>query len=163
GEYPTPEDAAWLAAEHGVTVVVSLQDDADLACKGLVLSALENAYRTHGLGFHRIPVPDGDDRHLAARLGDLVAPLDRLPHAGEVEDERRGRGRHVRGMVGRLGVATIPCRRVSGCIVPAAPVQHGPGGEDRAWPLSALRHGGTALALPCAREDRRMITTSMDI
>src|SRR2546422_9138791 len=74
GEYPTPEDAAWLAAEHGVTVVVSLQDDADLACKGLVLSALENAYRTHGLGFHRIPVPDGDDRHLAARLGEIVGP-----------------------------------------------------------------------------------------
>ena len=66
-----------------VTVVVSLQDDADLACKGLVLSALENAYRTHGLGFHRIPVPDGDDRHLAARLGDIVALLNRLTDAGE--------------------------------------------------------------------------------
>ena len=83
GEYPTPEDAAWLAAEHGVTVVVSLQDDTDLACKGLVLSALENAYCRHGLGFHRIPIPDGDDRHLAARLGDIVALLGRLVDAGE--------------------------------------------------------------------------------
>jgi len=83
GEYPTPEDAAWLRTEHGVSVVVSLQDDADLACKGLVLSALENAYCRHGLGFHRIPIPDGDDRHLAARLGDIVALLGRLVDAGE--------------------------------------------------------------------------------
>src|SRR5262249_59435644 len=41
GEYPTPEDAAWLRDEHGVTAVVSLQDDADLASKGLRLVALE--------------------------------------------------------------------------------------------------------------------------
>jgi len=78
-----PEDAAWLREEHGVTVVVSLQDDADLASKGLVLSALAEAYRAHGLGFHRIPVPDGDDRYLAARLGDIVTLLGRLADAGE--------------------------------------------------------------------------------
>src|SRR5437870_7162550 len=83
GEYPTPEDAAWLSEEHGVTAVVSLQDDADLASKGLVLSALEDAYRACGLAFHRIPVPDGDDRHLAARLGEIVALLGRLVEAGE--------------------------------------------------------------------------------
>jgi hypothetical protein len=75
GEYPMPEDAAWLRDEHGVTVVVSLQDDADLASKGLRLAALERAYREHGLAFHRFPVPDGDDRNLAARLGDIVALL----------------------------------------------------------------------------------------
>ena len=83
GEYPMPEDAAWLRDEHGVTVVLSLQDDADLASKGLVLRALEDAYRAHGLAFHRIPVPDGDDRYLAARLGDIVALLRRLADAGE--------------------------------------------------------------------------------
>jgi len=83
GEYPTPEDAAWLRDEHGVTVVVSLQDDADLASKGLRLAALEGAYREHGLGFHRIPVPDGDDGNLAARLDDIVALLTRLVDGGE--------------------------------------------------------------------------------
>ena len=83
GEYPTPDDVAWLRADHRVTAVVSLQDDADLACKGLVLAALENAYRTQGVAFHRIPVPDGDDRFLAARLGDIVALLGRLVDAGE--------------------------------------------------------------------------------
>ena len=82
GEYPTPEDAAWLRDEHGVTVVVSLQDDADLASKGLRLAALERAYREHGVAFHRFPVPDGDDRNLAARLGEIVALLGEAIDAG---------------------------------------------------------------------------------
>ena len=82
GEYPLPEDAAWLAEEHGVTAVVSLQDDADLAGKGLELRALERAYRTHGLAFHRIPVPDGDDRNLAARLGEIVTTISRVVDEG---------------------------------------------------------------------------------
>src|SRR5256885_16641722 len=83
GEYPLPEDAAWLRDEHGVTAVLSLQDDPDLASKGIELRALERAYREHGLGFHRIPVPDGDDRHLAARLGEIVGLLARLGDGGE--------------------------------------------------------------------------------
>ncbi|HJQ83211.1 MAG TPA: dual specificity protein phosphatase family protein [Candidatus Binatia bacterium] len=78
GEYPMPEDAAWLRDEHGVTAVVSLQDDADLASKGLRIAALERAYLAHGLGFHRVPVPDGDDRNLIARLHEIVALLARL-------------------------------------------------------------------------------------
>jgi protein-tyrosine phosphatase len=82
GEYPTPEDAAWLRDEHGVTAVLSLQDDADLASKGLRLAALERAYGAHGLAFHRVPVPDGDDRNLAARLAEIVALLRGLIEAG---------------------------------------------------------------------------------
>jgi protein-tyrosine phosphatase len=82
GEYPTPEDAAWLRDEHGVTVVVSLQDDADLASKGLRLAALERAYGAHGLAFHRVPIPDGDDRNLAARLGEIIPLLRGLIDAG---------------------------------------------------------------------------------
>src|SRR5947207_3515647 len=82
GEYPWPEDAAWLRDQHGVTAVLSLQDDADLASKGIELRALERAYREHGLGFHRIPIPDGDDDHLAARLGEIVALLERLLGGG---------------------------------------------------------------------------------
>ena len=82
GEYPGPADVAWLRDEHGVTAVVSLRDDADLASKGLVLAALEAAYRAHGVAFHRIPVPDGDDRHLVARLADIVALLTQLLDGG---------------------------------------------------------------------------------
>lgn len=83
GEYPTPGDAAWLRDQHGVSAVLCLQDDADLASKGLILRHLEDAYRTHGVQFHRIPVPDGDDRHLIARVGDIVSLLARWVGGGE--------------------------------------------------------------------------------
>jgi hypothetical protein len=43
GEYPTPADAAWLRTQ-GITAVLSLQDDIDLARKGLDLKSLEEAY-----------------------------------------------------------------------------------------------------------------------
>lgn len=83
GEYPTPDDAGWLRDAHRVSAVVSLQEDADLAAKGLSAAALEQAFQAHGLGFHRIPVPDGDNQALAARLGGIVALLARLLAAGE--------------------------------------------------------------------------------
>jgi protein-tyrosine phosphatase len=82
GEFPTPDDAVWLRDEHHVSAVVSLQDDADLASKGLVLRDLERAYRAAGLAFHRVPVPDNDTEALAARLHDLLALLDRLLASG---------------------------------------------------------------------------------
>jgi protein-tyrosine phosphatase len=82
GEYPAPADAAWLRDAHGVTAVVSLQDDGDLASKGLRLAELERAYAAQAIAFHRIPIPDGDDRNLAARLGDILALLDRLLDEG---------------------------------------------------------------------------------
>lgn len=83
GEYPTPDDACWLRAAQGVTAVVSLQDDADLASKGLELADLERAYRAEQLRFHRIPVPDCDNEILAARLDDIVGVLDSLLRAGD--------------------------------------------------------------------------------
>ena len=82
GEYPLPEDAPWLRETHAVTAVVSLQDDADLASKGLRLVTLEDAYRSASVAFHRIPVADGDDERLAERLGDIVALVGRLIDEG---------------------------------------------------------------------------------
>lgn len=76
GEYPTPDDAAWLRDEHGVGTVLSLQDDADLASKNLVLVDLARAYAAAGVAFHHIPVADGDSEHLAARLAEILAVLD---------------------------------------------------------------------------------------
>src|SRR5206468_3907162 len=72
GEYPNPEDVAWLRDAHGVTTVLSLQDDADLASKNLQLRDLELAYRREGLAFHRVPVPDGATGVLADRLPVIV-------------------------------------------------------------------------------------------
>ncbi|HLK11304.1 MAG TPA: dual specificity protein phosphatase family protein [Candidatus Binatia bacterium] len=82
GPYPVAEDAAWLRGEHAVSAVVSLQDDADLASKGLVLGDLTGAYAAAGIAFHRIPIPDGDEASLAARLDDALALLDALRRAG---------------------------------------------------------------------------------
>jgi protein-tyrosine phosphatase len=82
GEYPTPNDAEWLRAAHGVTAVVSLQDDADLASKGLRLRELEHAYDHHGVHFRRIPVPDCDNDTLAARLDESVMVLRTLLAGG---------------------------------------------------------------------------------
>jgi len=83
GEYPTPEDAGWLRDRHGVTAVVCLQDDADLMAKNLDLRALEGAYRAAGLGFHHLPVEDGDVGRLAARLPAILDRLHALLDSGE--------------------------------------------------------------------------------
>ena len=72
GEYPAPDDIAWLRAQHGVDAVCSLQDDADLASKRLDLAMLKAACRLAHMAFARIPVPDGDVGVLAARLPAIV-------------------------------------------------------------------------------------------
>src|SRR4030095_9897954 len=46
GEYPRVEDLVWLRDTHGVTAVLSLQDDADLASKRLRAADLEAACAT---------------------------------------------------------------------------------------------------------------------
>ena len=77
------EDLGWLRDEHGVTAVVSLQDDADLASKRLRAAELAAACTTLGLAFERFPVADGDPEALAARLPVAAAHLDGLsPAAG---------------------------------------------------------------------------------
>jgi protein-tyrosine phosphatase len=83
GEYPTPDDAPWLRAVERVTAVLSLQDDADLASKGLELGEIERVYRAHSLRFHRMPVPDCDNDFLQARLDDIVSQLRALHDEGE--------------------------------------------------------------------------------
>jgi len=82
GEYPLPGDVRWLAETHGVTAVVSLQDDADLAAKGLDLVELEEAYRQTRVAFRRFPVPDGAEDHLVARLAAVVGHIARIVDAG---------------------------------------------------------------------------------
>jgi len=85
GEYPNAADVEWLRSAHAVTTVVSLQDDADLASKHLALAELEAAYRTQGIGFHRVPVADNDVEALAAALPRLVELLrERLGHGERV-------------------------------------------------------------------------------
>ncbi len=82
GEYPRVEDLVWLRDAHGVTAVLSLQDDADLASKRLRAADLAAACMALGLAFERVPVADGDAEALAARLPAAVARLDALLGAG---------------------------------------------------------------------------------
>jgi len=82
GEYPRVEDLAWLRDAHGVTAVVSLQDDADLASKRLRAADLERACAALGLGLHRTPIADGDPEALALRLPVIVEQLHTLIDAG---------------------------------------------------------------------------------
>jgi protein-tyrosine phosphatase len=84
GEYPTPVDVEWLRRKHGVGAVVNLQDNPDLASKGLRLRDLEHACVEHGLDFHRVPIADGDSEGLLVRLDGAVG----LVHAA-ITDGRR--------------------------------------------------------------------------
>lgn len=83
GEYPTPEDAAWLKSTLGVDAVVCLQDDSDLHAKFLRLTELRNAYAAEGLAFHRIAIPDGDGVALAAAIDEIVALVGELAAGGK--------------------------------------------------------------------------------
>jgi atypical dual specificity phosphatase len=82
GEYPNPDDLAWLRDTHGVTAVLSLQDEADLASKRLRVPALVRACVASGLTLHREPIPDGEAEILAKRLPAVVATLRSLLDGG---------------------------------------------------------------------------------
>jgi hypothetical protein len=82
GEYPTPEDSAWLRDTCRVSAVISLQDDLDLERKGVSLEALRRAYRGVAIAFARYPVADGDAGALRAVLDAVVADLHQRLAAG---------------------------------------------------------------------------------
>jgi hypothetical protein len=83
GEYPTPEDAAWLHDTCGVTAVISLQDDLDLDRKGLALASLQAAYRRAAIAFARYPVADGDAGALRTVLDEVVRDVHARLAGGE--------------------------------------------------------------------------------
>ena len=76
GEYPTADDATWLRDEHGVSTVVCLQDEFDLAAKNVLLGELTAAYTTAGIVFHHHPIADGDAAALASRLPAILGVID---------------------------------------------------------------------------------------
>lgn len=82
GEYPTPDDVAWLRDEHGVEAVVSLQDDIDLNYKGIDRPSLSRAYADARIPLHRFGVVDGDPEDLLASLGPILARLHALLAGG---------------------------------------------------------------------------------
>ena len=83
GEFPRPEDIAWLSSEFGVTAIHNLQDDEDLALNGLLERELADACRSNGIKFVRTQIQDGSADAMAERLGDTLAALAALIDAGE--------------------------------------------------------------------------------
>jgi len=78
GEYPTPGDAAWLRHTQGVGAVLCLQEEIDLANRGLDARVLRAAYQRQEIEFHHLPIADGDDAALRACLDPAVTLLRRL-------------------------------------------------------------------------------------
>lgn len=83
GEFPRPQDIAWLKAEFAVTAVHNLQDDEDLALNGLRERELAETYRESGIKIVRTPIQDGSADAMAERLSDALGALDNLIGAGE--------------------------------------------------------------------------------
>jgi protein-tyrosine phosphatase len=83
GEYPRPQDAAWLRQTHRITAVLNLQDNDDLKIKGLDLPALIASYQREGIKLVRMPVPDSSDDHLEDALDSVLERMHALVEAGE--------------------------------------------------------------------------------
>jgi atypical dual specificity phosphatase len=82
GEYPTPDDVPWLKESLTLGALVSLQDDADLASKGVELSALEEACANAGVALWHFPVADGDPHELTDSLPAILERLHDLLERG---------------------------------------------------------------------------------
>lgn len=83
GSFPrAPEDVVRLQKECGVTAVLNLQTDGDLAAFRVDWRALEEQYRSEGIEVARIAVEDFNSHHLTAKLPECVRELDRLLSAG---------------------------------------------------------------------------------
>ncbi len=77
-----PADLEWLKQQEGVTAVLNLQTDADLAWLGLNPGSVEEWHHRCGLVLRREPVQDMDTQDLRRRLAECVQALDELLAAG---------------------------------------------------------------------------------
>ena len=83
GSYPAaPEDIDRLQREFGVTAVLSLQSDEDLATWDVPWHRLEAHYQRTGIEVLRVPVWDFDRDDLRRKLPQCVGVLDKLLQQG---------------------------------------------------------------------------------
>ncbi len=69
GSYPsTPEFVTTLTQDLGITAIVSVQTDDDLAVLGLNWPAMERFIQAQGIELARVPIRDFDDRSLERGL-----------------------------------------------------------------------------------------------
>lgn len=85
GSYPhAPEHMMALARDHGVTNVLCLQSDEDLASRGIQWSVLWQFYLRLGIEVTRVPIIDFDKADLLRHLDAAVAALhDALSSGGK--------------------------------------------------------------------------------
>jgi protein-tyrosine phosphatase len=83
GSFPgNADDMDRLRQDFGITAVLSVQTDDDMAYWGLAWSPLEALYRDLGIEVRRVPVRDFDPDDLRAKLPESVVALDELLRAG---------------------------------------------------------------------------------
>lgn len=82
GEYPRAQDVGRLGTDWAVSAVLSLQDDDDLAAKGIDPDELSDAYRRGGIVLRRLPVADNDPAALGRALPAILDALDGLLREG---------------------------------------------------------------------------------
>src|SRR3972149_3025445 len=73
----TAADVAGLK-RRGISAVLRLQADEDLAALGLSWNRLEEWYRAAAIAAHRLPIDDWSAQAMIARLDQAVQALDRL-------------------------------------------------------------------------------------
>lgn len=78
GACPTSVEDVALLASRGVTGLLSLQSDEDLASRGLSWPVLWQVHAAHGIVASRVAIRDFDKRDLLRHLDDAVAALDAL-------------------------------------------------------------------------------------
>src|SRR3972149_4438845 len=77
----TAADVAGLKRQ-GISAVLSLQPEEDLAVLGLSWSRLEEWYRAAAIAAHRLPIEDWSAQAVIARLDEAGQALDRLLAGG---------------------------------------------------------------------------------
>jgi len=85
GSFPeNPEDIDGLRQEFGITAVLNVQTDEDMAHHGIIWHRLELHYRSVGIDVRRVPVRDFDPDDLRRKLPMCVELLDELLDLGHV-------------------------------------------------------------------------------
>lgn len=79
----TPDDVAGLKS-RGVSAVLCLQTDDDLAALGLTWSRLREWYDAAGIEAHRLPIEDWSPQAVIARMDEAVQAVRRLLERGHV-------------------------------------------------------------------------------
>jgi protein-tyrosine phosphatase len=82
GSSPTSTEDIDRLRREGITAVLNVQTDEDMACWGLNWDRLERYYREVGVEVRRVPVRDFDPDDLRRNLPWCVQVLDELLHQG---------------------------------------------------------------------------------